>query len=236
MIKDYIQAGGSVFILGGNTCQSGGHPTSWWASRITKDFGVTFGSEDNYKVAWADAVSGHPTTLKLNKMYFSQYAYLNVSDPAESILNVNEQPIAAVYNGKGSFAALADDVEFGWSPNSWEKLGPTDNFTFWRNSLRWLISQSKIKKSKKTSATDSDNDTSAGLTVYVKQKDVEIFINDERYDVRSLKSPFKFDSLFIGTYTIRVEKAGFKTETRTITLKHKQKLPVKFELVPIVIR
>jgi uncharacterized membrane protein len=235
LIKEYLQSGGSAFILGGNTCQSGGYPTSWWASQLTKDFGVTFGSQDDYKVAWADVVGTHPTTSKLKKMYFSQHAFLNISNPAESILNVNSQPIAAVYNGIGAFVALGDDVGFGWNPNNWDNFGATDNFTFWRNSLRWLISQSKIKKSKSTTSGE-DSETSAGLTVIVKQKDVEIFIDDISYDVRYKKSPFKFDSLLPGTYTIRVEKAGYKSETRTVTLKHKQKLPVKFELAPILTR
>ncbi len=231
LIKDYIKSGGSAFILGGNICQSNGHRSSWQASQITKDFGVTFGSEDDYKAVWADVVGGHPTTSKLSKMYFSQHAKLTVSDSAESILSVNEQPIAAAYTGTGSFVALADDAEFGWSPPAYQKLGPTDNFTFWRNSLRWLISQSKIKKSK-----NAIDDTSAELTVYVNQKGIEIFINDEQYDVRSLKSPFKYDSLSPGTYTVRIEKSGYETKMQTVTLKHKQKLLVKFELVPIVIR
>jgi uncharacterized membrane protein len=234
LIKQYLQSGGSVFILGGNSCQPAGHPTSWWASQITKDFGVTFGSKDDYKDAWADAVGSHPITIKLNKMYFSPHTNLNVFSPAESVLSVNEQPIAAVYTGAGSFVALADDVGFGWQPNRWENLGATDNFTFWRNSLRWLISRSKTKKSKNVS--DENSDTSSGLIVYVKQKDVDIFIDDISYDVRYKKSPFKFDSLSPGTYTIKIEKTGYKTETRTITLKHKQKLLVKYDLIPIAIR
>jgi uncharacterized membrane protein len=143
LIKEYLQSGGSAFILGGNTCP-GIHPTSWWATQLTKDFGVTFGTKDNSGNAMATSVSSHPTTIKVNKMYLSGYVYLNVSDPAESILSVNEQPIAAAYTGTGSFVALADDVGFGWEPNRWDNLGPTDNFTFWRNSLRWLINQSKI--------------------------------------------------------------------------------------------
>jgi PEGA domain len=232
LIKEYLQGGGSAFILGGNTCQPGGHPTSWWASQITKDFGVTFGTKDDSNPAWTDdAVGTHPITLKLKKIYFSQHADLNVSDPSEPILSVSGKPIAAVYSGIGAFVALSDDAEFGWQPNRWENLGPTDNFTFWRNSLRWLINQSKIKKSKNAAA-----DTSAGLIVSVNQKDVKIFIDELEYDVRSLKSPFKYDSLSPGTYTIRVEKAGYKTETRTVILTPKQKLSVKFVLTPITIR
>jgi hypothetical protein len=235
LIKEYLQSGGSAFILGGNTCQSGGHPTSWWATRLTKDFGVTFGSEDDYKSVWADATVGnHPTTLKLKKIYFSQHSNLNVSAPSESTLTVSGEPIAAVYSGTGTFVALSDDTEFGWAPPAYQKLGQNDNFSFWRNSLRWLISQSKINKSKADSGNGSD--TSAGLTVFVNQEDVEIFINDEQYDVRFLKSPFIYDSLSPGIYTVRVEKAGFKTEIRTLTLKHKQTLSVNIDLIPIEIR
>lgn len=238
IIKEYIQSGGSAFILGGNTCQTGGYNTSWWASRLTKDFGVTFTSDDDYKTAWADEVGGHPTTLKIKRMYFSQHAYLNVSSPSEAILTVSERPIAAIYDGTGAFVALSDDVGFGWAPNSWENLGPTDNFRFWQNALTWLIRHSKTKRPEPSSANKSNNDTnsdfSAKLTVFVNQKGVKIFIDDVQYDTEYGDSPFIFDSLAPASYTIRVEKSGYQTETRTITLAHKQKSSLTFNLVAVI--
>lgn len=237
VIKEYIQSGGSAFILGGNSCQSGGHNTSW-ASQLTKDFGVTFSSDDNYDTLWANAVGSHPTTLKIEKMYFSGNAYLNVSSPSESILTVNNRPIAAVYDGTGAFVALADDVGFGWGPNSWENLGSTDNFRFWQNALAWLIKHSKTKSQKSSSADKSDKNTdsdfSAKLTVSVNQSGVKIFIDDVQYDTEYGNSPFVYDSLAPASYTIRVEKSGYQTQSRTVTLAHKQKLSLRFDLVAAV--
>ena len=171
-------------------------------------------------------------------MYFSGNAYLNVSSPSESILTVNDRPIAAVYDGTGAFVALADDVGFGWCPNSWENLGQTDNFRFWQNALAWLIRHSKTKSQKPSSADKSNKNTnsdfSAKLTVFVNQRGVKIFIDDVQYDTEYGDSPFIYDSLSPASYTIRVEKRGYQTESRTVTLSHKQKLSLRFNLVPAV--
>lgn len=151
VIKQYIQKGGSAFIMGGNFCvpdPANNHSTAWYATQLTKDFGVTFTFDDDNKTQWADSIDVHHTTLDVNRLYFFRHAYLSVASPSKSIIRINGRPIAAIYDGTGTFVALSDEgFEWGGGSHS-EEIASSDNFVFWRNSLQWLISQSDTKRSK----------------------------------------------------------------------------------------
>jgi hypothetical protein len=153
-IKEYIQSGGSAFIVGGNVCDSGGHKTSYWASELTKAFGVTFNSNDDSTNQWSDFIAVHPVTAKVNKMYFDYHSSLTVDSPSKTVIGITEKPIAAVYGETGSFVTLSDDG-FGWGKLS--RDAQSNNFVFWRNALKWLISRNKTKTSKYSSSKNADN-------------------------------------------------------------------------------
>src|ERR1700674_4156289 len=148
VIKQYIQDGGSAFIMGGNFCRAGEHFTSWWASQLTKDFGVTFTSDDDIKNQWADSIDVHPTTLDVQRIYSFRHAYLNVASPSKSIVRISERPIAAIYDGIGTFVALSDE-SFEWGAAFLnEEIASSNNFVFCQNALRWLIGRSQAKRLK----------------------------------------------------------------------------------------
>lgn len=237
-IKEYLQAGGSAFILGGNICDMGGHKTSWWANQLTEKFGVTFTNE-KFATAWVDVIHRHQITNNINKMYFKHYAYLNISGSSEAVLTINGQPIAAAYDGKdggGAFVVLSDDLEYGWGPNVGDNFS-ADNIDFWKNSLRWLIERSKANRSKSPSANKSaknpNSDSPAKLTVFSNLNGVKVFIDDVQHSTENKPSPYIFDSLRAGSYTIRIEKSGYQTQSRTITLAPNQNLTERFDLVAV---
>jgi hypothetical protein len=146
-VKQFIQEGGSAFIMGGNFCKSAKHFTSWWASQLTRDFGVTFTSDDDVNNPWVDAMAMHPTTLDVKKIYVHRHVYLNVVSPSQSILTISGRPISAIYDGTGTFVAFSSET-FEWGGVHRPEIASSDNFVFWQNALKWLISRSQDKRLK----------------------------------------------------------------------------------------
>jgi hypothetical protein len=69
------------------------------------------------------------------------------------------------------------------------------------------------------------------LKVFVEQKGVKVFIDDVEYDTQTSDSPFIFDSLSPGNYTIRVEKDGYKSSDQEVNLFAGKNASLKFDLI-----
>lgn len=162
LIAGYVQRGGSVIALGDNFCIVGGDAqgnvsSAKAANQLTASRGITFTDDDDATVRWSSQVISHPTTLGIpnDKIYAFRHAYLTVTLSSTAVVKMGERDLIAVYdgaNGDGTMVAIPD-IGFHWG-SSFQQVSQSDNFVFWRNTLRWLAQKAQQKRAGQT-LTDS---------------------------------------------------------------------------------
>jgi hypothetical protein len=149
LLSQYIAQGGSVIVLGDNFCIVGGDDqgnvsAARAANILVSSLGMTFTVDDVTDVQFSDQIIPHPTTVNVATIYSFRHAYVEIGPPATAIVLMNARPFIGVYDGAGTVIAIPN-VGFHWG-NSFQQVAASDNFVFWRNSLKWLAQQSRMKQ------------------------------------------------------------------------------------------
>jgi hypothetical protein len=144
---DYLASGGSVLAAGDNFCYGFGAVSSVAATALTEDFGIVFTDDDDSDNQNTDDITDHPITEDVEEIFIFRHAYLEVTEPAETVIEMNDEPLLAVYDGDGTIVAIPDTT-FQWDADE------EDNGILWYNILRWLAEQSREKREWDEPASD----------------------------------------------------------------------------------
>ena len=149
LLSQYVLQGGSTLVLGDNFCivgadNQGNVSAARAATALTASRGISFTQDDAINVQFSNQILPHPTTTNVGVIYSYRHAYLQVSVPATTVVTMAAKPFIAVYDAVGTIVAVPD-TGFYWG-NSFQQVGQSDNFVFWRNALRWLAMKSRMKQ------------------------------------------------------------------------------------------
>jgi uncharacterized membrane protein len=141
-LADYIDNGGAVVVMGDNTCLAGPKQpqpmAATAANELTQRYGIRFTQDDTREVQYAATVVKHPITQDVDTIAFFRNTYLQIIPAITPILNIHDEPVVAVYKGKGKVVAIAS-VSFQYD---WIRYFPetdwSNNFILWKNILTWL--------------------------------------------------------------------------------------------------
>jgi hypothetical protein len=136
-------------VLADNFCIVGGDDqgnvsAARAANILVSSLGMTFTVDDVTDVQFSNQIIPHPTTVSVTTIYSFRHAYVEIGLPATAIVQMNARPYIGTYNGAGTVIAIPN-VGFHWG-NSFQQVAASDNFVFWRNSLKWLAQQSRMKQ------------------------------------------------------------------------------------------
>ncbi len=151
ILKDYVQAGGSVVVMGDEFCQGAGPVNGNWASSgqaaslLTKSWGITFTTDDDTLVQYARPSDPHPILKGVQELFAFRHAYLDIHSPAKVLVAMGGRPFIGLYDQTGTVVAIPD-VGFHWGASFKPETVESDNFVFWRNLLVWLAGQSRNKR------------------------------------------------------------------------------------------
>jgi hypothetical protein len=137
-----------VLVLGDNFCivgadSQGNVSSARAATTLTAGRGIRFTQDDAIDVQFSDQIITHSTTTNVGVIYSYRHAYLQVRVPAATVVTMAARPFIAVYDCVGTIVAVPNSG-FYWG-NSFQQVGQSDNFVFWRNALRWLAMKSQMK-------------------------------------------------------------------------------------------
>ena len=111
---------------------------------LVSSLGITFTMDDVSDIQFSDQVIPHPTTVNVTTIYSFRHAYLEISSPVTAIVMMNARPFIGVYDDAGTVIAIPN-IGFYWG-NSFQQVGASDNFVFWRNGLQWLALKNQMKQ------------------------------------------------------------------------------------------
>lgn len=149
LLTQYVAAGGSVFVLGDESCIVGGdHQGNVSAGRaanaLIAPLGLAFTEDDDVAFQFSDTVLPHPVTVGVTTVYAFRHAYLEVTGPAQTVATMGGRAFIGVSDAAGTVIAVPD-VGFHWG-NSFQRVSESENFVLWRNALLWLMTQSRAKR------------------------------------------------------------------------------------------
>ena len=149
LLSEYLSQGGSIMVLADNSCivgvDSQGYVSSARAANaLTSSRGISFAMYDVSDIRSSNQILAHPVTANVNTIYSYQHAYLQVNLPATPVVMMDSKPLIGVYDGAGTLVAIPN-IGFHWG-NSFQQVGESDNFVFWRNALLWLAMKSHLKQ------------------------------------------------------------------------------------------
>jgi hypothetical protein len=149
ILQRYLASGGSIIVMADNFCRlTPDFTTAQAANQFTVDYGMSFTDDDGADYNWADRIIEHPITQEVEQLYVFRHAYLEVEEPAETIITISEQPLIAVYDGDGTIVAIATTT-FDWSEFARGHTSQdvdSNRFVLWRNIFLWLADQSRDKR------------------------------------------------------------------------------------------
>ncbi len=150
-LKAYINSGGSVIVMGNEFCQGVGPIDGKWvssgqaASVLTKTWGISFTTDDDTTVQYAQLSETHPALMGVSELFAYRHAYLDVQSPSRVFIKMGDRPFIGLYDHTGTMIAIPD-VGFHWGSSFRPETVQSDNFVFWRNLLAWLAEQSRLKR------------------------------------------------------------------------------------------
>ena len=153
LLKQYITRGGSIVVMGDNFCVGAGDGPPWYssaelASKITREWGIEFTTDDDSQIQLFEPTLAHPITAHVQRIYSFRHAYLTVSGAARPLFVERGKSFLALYDGIGTIVAIPD-IGFHWNRDAapFPPAPANDNFVLWHNMLQWLIDRSRIKRS-----------------------------------------------------------------------------------------
>ena len=138
-IRDYVHAGGSTIILG-DMCGTAEGDARDIATFLTKEWGITFGTQDNTSVQEFYSISPHPITGGVKKIA-GCCSFLQVSQPSQTLVSQGKYDFLAFYDGQGTVVAISGALFY----TNWRGLD-NDNFVLWQNTIGWLIQKAHEKR------------------------------------------------------------------------------------------
>ncbi len=147
LIEQYIQAGGSVVVMGDSFCRGvavgdqSGYTSAQAASLLSEPRGIFFRETNTVDQPWADVIAVHPITLGVDRLSVPGSDSLQVMPPSQAVAARSGEPFVAVYDDVGTVVVIPR-VGFTWTQADAPQPA---NFILWRNMLVWLANMTQVK-------------------------------------------------------------------------------------------
>lgn len=139
ILSDYLAGGGGVLALGDSFCWVEGVSSGEWATMLTEGHGVVFSpTPERVGPEASTDVFPHPATALVESVFVRGRDLLEVTAPAETLVEMSAGPWIAVSEAEGRLIAVAATSFLRDATDRYPEMGDSDNFTLWHSILAWL--------------------------------------------------------------------------------------------------